>query len=107
MQNEESREVIGRMFEALDYLKQAGRLRGLQTFTRRYGINRWNMVTLRKEPHRDMFELAWFTYLVRDYGISARWLLTGEGSIVSVRGGRKKESGGKNSARAPRSRQEE
>lgn len=87
MQNADSREVIGRLFEAPDYLKQGKRIRGLQTFTRRYGINRWSLITQRKEPHRDVFELAWFTYLVRDYGINPRWLLTGEGDIVTVRRG--------------------
>ncbi len=81
MQSAESQQVVRRFFEALYYLKEQKIIRGKQTFTRRYGINRWNMNTLEKEPERDMFQSAWLTYLVRDYGINATWLLTGAGGI--------------------------
>ena len=81
MQTEDSQTIVNRFFEALDLLKAAGRIGGKKTFTDRYGINRWNMNTCEKEPSRDLFQLCWLTYLVRDYGVSARWLLLGEGSL--------------------------
>jgi hypothetical protein len=56
---------------------------GKKTFTDRYGINRWNLNTLQKEPQRDIFQAAWLAYLVRDYGVSAHWLLTGEGQPLT------------------------
>lgn len=79
MQTKDSQLVIIRFFEALKLLKECRMIRGKQTFTRRYGINRWNMNTLEKNTASDIFQPAWLTYLVRDYGVSAAWLLTGEG----------------------------
>lgn len=79
MQTTESQIIIRRFFEAVQLLKQRHVIRGKQTFTNRYGINRWNFNTVEKQPERDMFQTAWLTYLVRDYGVSALWLLTGEG----------------------------
>ena len=79
MQTEESQAVVRRFFQALYLLKDKKIIRGKQTFTRKYEINRWNFNTLEKQPERDMFLAAWLTYLVRDWGVSARWLLTGEG----------------------------
>jgi len=81
MQTPDSQQVIRRFFEALYALKACKRIRGKQTFTNRYGINRWNMNTQEKEPERDIFQTAWLTYLVRDYDVSAQWLLTGRGEM--------------------------
>ncbi len=85
MQTSDSQQIIRRFFEALYYLKEHKVIRGKQTFTKRYGINRWNMNTLEKEPERDIFQPAWLTYLVRDYGVNPVWLLTGDGAITLPR----------------------
>ncbi len=79
MQTQDSQQVTKRFFQALRELKERKVIRGKQTFTRRYNINRWNMNTLEKNLESDMFQAAWLTYLVRDYGVSATWLLTGAG----------------------------
>ena len=70
-----------RFFEALQRLKADKKIRGKQTFTREHEINRWNMNTLEKDPSRDIFQAAWLTYLVKDYKVSAEWLLTGQGNF--------------------------
>ena len=85
MQNNDSQTVVKRFFIAIYQLKADKIIRGKQTFTRKYGINRWNLNTLEKEPERDIFQVAWLTYLVRDYGVSARWLLTGDGEFYARR----------------------
>lgn len=91
MQTEDSQKIVRRFFQALQHLKERKKIRGKQTFTRDHGINRWNMNTLEKDPSRDIFQPAWLTYLVKDYGVSATWLLTGQGEILKY----EKEEGAK------------
>lgn len=81
MQSERSQVIVRRFFEALQILKANKIIRGKQTFTTRYGINRWNLNTLEKEPERDIFQVAWLEYLVNDYKVSPLWLLSGGGSF--------------------------
>lgn len=83
MQTPDSQEIIKRFFEALYYLKSEHIIRGKQTFTSKFKINRWNMNTLEKDMSRDIFQPAWLSYLVNEYGVSSMWLLTGKGKIMS------------------------
>lgn len=83
MQTDDSQKIIRRFFQALQYLKEQRIIRGKQTFTREFGINRWNMNTVEKEPSSGMFQTAWLAYIVTEYGVSADWLLTGRGAIMS------------------------
>lgn len=85
MQTLDSQKIISRFFQALYYLKAQHIIRGKQTFTSKFGINRWNMNTLEKEMSRDIFQPAWMAYLVEEYNISAEWLLTGRGDMMSKR----------------------
>lgn len=81
MQTPDSQIIVKRFFEALQILKKNKIIRGKATFTSRYNINRWNFNTLEDSPERDIFQVAWLDYLVNDYMISPRWLLTGEGNF--------------------------
>ena len=85
MQSNDSQIIIKRFFHALYRLKADKVIRGKQTFTRKYNINRWNMNTLEKNTCSDIFQTAWLLYLVRDYGVSSRWLITGEGEFYARR----------------------
>ena len=91
MQTEDSQKVIKRFFEALYYLKDMKIIRGKQTFTNEFGINRWNLNTLEKDMSRDIFQVSWLTCLVQKYGVSSTWLLTGRGEILSFNKDKKKE----------------
>lgn len=75
--------IINRFFESIERLKSEKVIRGLKTICDRYGINRWNALTLREEPekHDGIFRTSWLSHLVRDYMVSPLWLLTGEGSF--------------------------
>ena len=45
-------ETTRRFFLALETLQSKRVIRGLNTFTSKYGINYWNMNTLKSEPER-------------------------------------------------------
>lgn len=81
MAQEEQNTIVGRFFIALDWLKETRQIRGIKTFTDRYGIHRRSLQRLRETPSTNDFKAAWLTYLVVDFGISAQWLLTGEGQM--------------------------
>lgn len=83
MQTPDSQKIISRFFQALYYLKAQHIIRGKQTFTTKFEINRWNLNSLEKDMTRDIFQPAWLTYLVEEYNISSEWLLTGRGAIMS------------------------
>ena len=85
MQTPHSQKIIERFFKALYYLKEQKIIRGKQTFTSKFNINRWNVNTLEKDKTRDIFQTAWLTYLVVEYNISAEWLLTGRGAITTCK----------------------
>ena len=85
MQTPHSQKIIERFFKALYYLKEQKIIRGKQTFTSKFNINRWNLNTLEKDKTRDIFQTAWLTYLVVEYNISAEWLLTGRGAITTCK----------------------
>lgn len=91
MQSEDSQKIVGRFFEALTRLKDYNKIRGKKTFTERFGINRWNLLTLEKDHSRDIFQPAWLNYLVTGYGVSAEWLLTGQGDFFDPKRQKKSE----------------
>jgi hypothetical protein len=81
MNNPESIKIINRFYEVIDVLKQTKQIRGVKTFTDTYNINRWNFITVSKNPESDMFQLIWISYLVKDFNVSAEWIMTGKGNM--------------------------
>jgi hypothetical protein len=83
MQNEEGKKIVERFFKALYDLKARKVIRGKQTFARKYNINSRNFWQLEQDKSRDILQLVWLAYLVTDYGVSAEWLLTGNGDMYT------------------------
>ena len=81
----EETNIISRFFAAIERLKEDKALRGLQTFTTRYGLNRRNLQSMRSAPERlgGAFRASWLTYLANDYGVSPEWLLVGRGAFYT------------------------
>jgi len=73
--------ITKRFFLAVDTLQMQRKIRGLKTITDRYALNYWNMSTLRNEPERRYLKPECLAFLVRDFGISADWLLCGTGQM--------------------------
>lgn len=82
MTHSKSIQINTRFFAAIDVLKQNGMIVSVAEFCRSYDIDPGNMTRLKREPHRE-FELAFLSYIIEDYGISAEWLLTGRGRMIN------------------------
>ena len=76
--------ITKRFFLALDVLITQKRIRGLNTFTTKHDMNYWNLCTLRKDPNIRVLKPECLSYLVRDFDVSAEWLLTGNGSMFTI-----------------------
>lgn len=73
--------ITKRFFEAIDMLKAQKKIRGLQTFTKIYKINRGNMNMVKWNPDKSVLKPEWMVYLVRDFGVSSEWLILGKGGM--------------------------
>ena len=83
MLNQDSQQIVARFFEAIEILKRDKKIRGLKTFTNKYGINRGNFYKLQGNILSNIFQPSWLAYLVRDFGVSSEWLLLGSGNFYS------------------------
>jgi len=83
MQNERSQIIIGRFFLALNLLISNKTLRGKKTFCDVVGCNRRNFYALEHNYASDIFQASWLSVLVVNYHISADWLLTGRGDMLT------------------------
>lgn len=73
--------IADRFFYAIDVLSERKVIRGLQTFTRRHGINYGNMNTLKNNRNRWALKTEYLAFLAQDYGVSCEWLLLGNGDM--------------------------
>ena len=74
-------QITRRFFKAIEELKARKEIRGLGTFTNRYNINRWNLITVRDNPENSNLKPEYISYLIEGYNISAEWILLGRGTM--------------------------
>ena len=86
-----SLEINERFFEAIDLLKRKRILGGLNGFAKKYHVVLGNLYTI-KSQKGGAIKAEYLHYLVRDYGISAEWLLTGEGDVFKQTSSRTEQS---------------
>ena len=73
--------IAERFFFAIAELKRRKVIRGMQTFTRRHGINYGNMHTLMTNREKRGIKTEYLAFLAQDYGVSCEWLLLGNGEM--------------------------
>lgn len=78
-----SKQIMERFYSALDAIIESKKIRGVNTYCRLYEIDRRNFIAQRKDLDRGWFQVSWLQPMVREYGVSARWLLTGGGKMFA------------------------
>ena len=73
--------IAERFFFAIEELKRRKVIRGLQSFTKRHGLNYGNMNTLKNNCERYAVKTEYLAFLAQDYGVSCEWLLLGNGEM--------------------------
>ena len=73
-----------RFYTAIRELLAIGVLRGRQTYCRLYGIDKRNFYAQEADLTLLRVQLYWLVPLVHEYGVSAKWLLTGEGYMFEI-----------------------
>lgn len=74
-------QIVTRFYIAIHELINRKVIRGVQTFTRMYDIDRRAFKIIEANPQRKMFDTGWLSYLVKDFNVNAEWLLLGKGSM--------------------------
>lgn len=70
-----------RFYSALDALIAKKEIRGINTYCRLYNIDRRNFLAQKKDMNRAIIQISWLQGMVKDFGVSGDWLLTGRGAM--------------------------
>ena len=76
-----SKQIMERFYCALYAIIAMKRIRGVNTYCRLYEIDRRNLIANRKDLDRGWFQVSWLQPMITDYGVNAKWLLTGSGKM--------------------------
>ena len=76
-----SKSIMERFYSSLDAIIAKGDIRGVNTYCVKYDIDRRNLIANRKDLDRGWFQVSWLYPMVKDFGVSAEWLLTGTGRM--------------------------
>lgn len=81
--NPDTLAVMERFFTAIEACKQQKLIKTVTTYCAECGIDAPHFYTQRKDRTRGFFEIGWAVPLIRNCGVSSRWLLTGVGSMFA------------------------
>lgn len=87
-----NRGIKERFYKAIVALIEKKLLRGRQTYCNLYDIDKRNFYSQEKDLQEAKLKLYWLVPLVEHYGISAHWLLTGEGRMFEPKAQRKQRA---------------
>lgn len=72
--------VTDRFFQAFDAIVERDGV-GLRELCRELGARHTSFIKQRAERDRNIIRPHWLEHIVVKYGVSPRWLLTGEGQV--------------------------
>lgn len=82
MVSPEGQKITARFFEAVDTLISMKRLRGLNTLSNEIGLGGGNMRKIKRLPAIYTLKPEYIHYIVVEYGVSAKWIITGSGKML-------------------------
>ena len=84
MDKDDDEIIRKRFFNAVDRCISDKKIRGRQTFTAAFGINKRNFYTAKDEEYSGRFKTTWIAYLYRKCGVSLKYLMTGDGEFYEA-----------------------
>ena len=73
---------VARFFQAVDYLVETRRIRGLKTLATLWDVSRFSLTWSKNHPEEKRLKLEYIYYIARDYNISLNWLFFGKGEMI-------------------------
>ena len=70
-------EITNRFFQAVEALKNQGRVKSLRQIMTMYGLNYGNTFSTKKNPELSRLRIDVLANLCKDFGISTEWLMLG------------------------------
>lgn len=74
-------QIVTRFYIAVNELINKKVIRGVQTFTKKYDIDRRAFKRIEASPQMKSFDCGWLNFIVKDFDVNPEWLLTGKGQM--------------------------
>ena len=75
-------DINARFFQAVDYLVETRKIRGLKTLATLWDVSRFSLTWAKNHPEEKRLKLEYIYYIARDYNISLNWLFFGKGEMI-------------------------